>query len=445
MRLNNPISTIKEGIHTHTFHDDNGERIAWIELDYVEEGKGSEINSEITVWFEGYDQPLYGPVKLNLMAERSIGGIVKKIEENTHDLDLSWKLAVEQAARASVRMMRDGNKEERWRDRSAPDTAPEPFLIDPFVSANGVTHLFSPPGAGKSLVALGIAYSIATGQPIFGATPNTIGPVLYLDFEDNHQTHEDRLNAICNAYGYEGTPPIMYIRLRGGLKKNLRYIRSVKRRIGAAAYILDSVGKAKGIGLGDQDAAIQLFDLADQIELPGVAVDHVTKVINEKIKQGTVHAESVMAIGSQFSTAAVRLAWFMQEIGSSTPTTKRFNLHNTKVNNVAKQEGRKLYIHIEANRRQLPVSMQFEVLHGLLETEMGSESKPMQVAQAMERAGKAVTYEEIEQLTGLGRNSVAPVVTNHRWFVKGENMGRRATYSLTREGRSVVSNTTTQQ
>jgi hypothetical protein len=444
MILRDPISKFKDDKHTHTFHED-GMPLAKIVLDYVEEGKGSDINSEITVWV-GDDQPIYGPIKLNLMAERSIGGVVNKIQQNTADLEYEWKLAVEQAARASVRHLRLMGREERWLERANPEDMASPFLVAPFVSAVGITHLYAPPGAGKSMIGLGMAYSISSGQPIWGSTPEQIGPMLYLDFEDDYQTHEQRLNAICVGYGYEGVPPIVYLRLRGGLRKHLRYVRAVAQKSEAVGFILDSVGKAKTQGLNDQEAAIQLFDDCDRIGLPGVALDHVTKEKNERIREGKIqHPDAVMAIGSQFSTAATRLGWFLQETQMSTALTKRFNMHNTKHNHVAKQRPRSLSLHIETNEAGNPLSVMFEVTDLVMDQPIRAEGLPMQIARAIERAGKAVTYEDIEQLTGLGRNSVAPVVTNNAWFVKGENMGRRATYSLTREGRSVVSNTTTQQ
>lgn len=433
MILRDPVSDVGDGdLHIHTFYDSDY-LLARVEFANFDE-KGSDVNTEVTVFWEDNEEPFFGPAKLNLMADRSVTSMAKALDYIQEELDAMWNIGFPQAARTSVRALRAMGKEERYLKRRDPDTAPEPFLINPFVSAIGTTHLYSPPGAGKSLVALGIAYSIATGQPIFGATPSKIGPVLYLDFEDGPETHDDRLNAICNGYGYEGIPPIMHLRLRGGLRKHIRYIKAVTRKEGAVAFILDSVGKAKSLTLNDGEAAIQLFDDLDRLVLPGVAVDHVTKVINEQIKRQKVHAESVMAIGSQFSTAATRLGWFMHEQGSSTPTTKRFNMHNTKHNHVARQETRRLFIHIETNDRALPVSMQFEVQHGMFEIPLEAESKPVQIARAMARTDKPMTYEEITEATGIKRNTLAPILTNHDFFTKGENMGRQATYSVSRKG-----------
>jgi hypothetical protein len=442
--LRDPTPEHKDDRHVFTFHD-GGRPLAKIELDYVEEGKGSDVNSEITVWVGDHLEPVYGPVKLNLMADRTLGTVANRIGENTDDLGYEWKLAVEQTARATVRHLRAMGHTDEMLQRANPDSAPAPFLIRPFVSGVGTTHLYAPPGAGKSLVGLAYAYSIATGQPTFGSTPEFSGPVMYLDFEDDALTHEIRLNAICTGYGYEGTPPIVYVRLRGGLRKHLRYVRNVAKKSGVVAFVLDSVGKAKALGLDDQSATIQLFDDCDRIGPPGVALDHVTKDKNEQIKRGTVHAPSVLAIGSQFSTAATRLGWFMHEIAVSTPLTKQFNMHNSKHNHVAKQKPRTLKMHIETNETGHPTSIMFEVTDLLDFMPAHDESLPAQILKAMIRVDRPMTYDDIQQATGLGRNSVAPVVTNSKWFVKGENMGRRATYSPSREGRSVAANTPTQQ
>jgi hypothetical protein len=49
-----------------------------------------------------------------------------------------------------------------------------------------------------------------------------------------------------------------------------------------------------------------------------------------------------------------------------------------------------------------------------------------------------MTYKEIEQATGIKRNSSAPLVTNHKFFVKRQNVGKEAAYYLSDKGSVAV-------
>jgi hypothetical protein len=350
------------------------------------------------------------------------------------DLDVEWDPGLGEAARASVMRQRAVGRTDEWMIRLDAETAEEPFLLKPFISASGPTHWFAPPGAGKSIVALALGFCVATGHTIFGSTPRIVGPVLYVDFEDTPEVHQVRLDAICKAYGYEGNPPIMHVKLRGSFRKHARYIRRLARKVGAVLVIIDSVGKAKTFGNNDTESTIQLFNDIDKLGVPTIAVDHVTKEINEKIKQGRVHAESVTAIGSQFSGAAARLGWFMQEIGASRPREKRFNLHNSKHSHVAQQEARSMVVRIESNERDLPTSITFEIHDKLYLSEKKEESTLVQLARAIHRHGDAVTYKDVTQLTGIVRGTASGILPNHDWFEKVSKSGQEARFWLSAEG-----------
>lgn len=88
------------------------------------------------------------------------------------------------------------------------EPAPEPALIDwealwadpgrvewlsePLIPVGRLVSLYSPPGVGKSLLALQVAAAIASGAPVLGG-PTRRTPVLYLDYENVALDVRDRL------------------------------------------------------------------------------------------------------------------------------------------------------------------------------------------------------------------------------------------------------------
>lgn len=62
-------------------------------------------------------------------------------------------------------------------------TAPPNHIIDRFLPEQSLALLFSPPGLGKSFLALDLVASLATGTPWLGLHPVRKGPVIYIAAE----------------------------------------------------------------------------------------------------------------------------------------------------------------------------------------------------------------------------------------------------------------------
>lgn len=86
------------------------------------------------------------------------------------------------------------------------DTRPKRWIIEGIVP-EGVTVLFGASGAGKSFVALDMAYTVATGRPWLGKYEARQQNVLYVSAEDtsNHRHH-----AAAIRYGY---PQNLFLKL----------------------------------------------------------------------------------------------------------------------------------------------------------------------------------------------------------------------------------------
>ena len=84
------------------------------------------------------------------------------------------------------------------------------FLLDPILPAKGLAMLYGPRGLGKTHVALGIAYAVASGGPFFRWQALSARRVLYIDGEMPAATLQERLNGIVTGAGSEPMPQALH-------------------------------------------------------------------------------------------------------------------------------------------------------------------------------------------------------------------------------------------
>lgn len=70
------------------------------------------------------------------------------------------------------------------------------WVCEPLLEAGRSTAIYSPPKAGKSLLALEIAAALATGRPVLGNPPRLARVVLYVDLENTGADIKERLQAL---------------------------------------------------------------------------------------------------------------------------------------------------------------------------------------------------------------------------------------------------------
>lgn len=81
------------------------------------------------------------------------------------------------------------------------------WLCEPVIPAGRLVSLYSPPGVGKSLLALDLAVSIAQGTDALGVG-TTQARVMYLDYENTTLDVRDRLQEM--GHGPEGLSGLLY-------------------------------------------------------------------------------------------------------------------------------------------------------------------------------------------------------------------------------------------
>src|SRR6266851_497290 len=87
------------------------------------------------------------------------------------------------------------------------DLPPRGMLLDPWLPTQGLAMIHSARGIGKTHLALGIAYTVASGGSLLTWSAPRPRPVIYLDGEMPAATMQRRLAAIVEGFGSEPPDP----------------------------------------------------------------------------------------------------------------------------------------------------------------------------------------------------------------------------------------------
>ena len=150
--------------------------------------------------------------------------------------------------------------------------------------AQGLTVLAWRPKAGKSWLGLGIAVTVATGEPALGSIEVETGDVLYLALEDNRRRLQRRLNQLLPG---SEKPERLHLatfcpRLdEGGLEAIDRWCRTVPN---ARLVVIDVLNKVRS-QRGSTNCCMtpttgrspRLKGLADELDIAIVVVHHTNK------------------------------------------------------------------------------------------------------------------------------------------------------------------------
>lgn len=429
--------------HKHLFTHADGSPVASVVLTDINDGRDNAVNCMVSVkiLFGADDPSEVDPVmeyqRCNLTNKNSANGWKHLVDALTGSTLEGWDRHVQKLISVSLRTWYEGSASHRLLERIDPATIQSPFLLKPFISNTGVTLFYSPGGVGKSMFALGMAVSVSSGVPIFGASPRVTGPVVYVDFEDSPHTHDVRYAAILNTYEIEDDPLIVHYKVSGKLRDHTSRIRRVARANKAVLIVVDSMAKARNASASDADETIKLMNSLEDLGLPVFAIDHVTKSDNKDIKDGGVkNPNSVMAIGSTHSTDGARLGWFLQQIGDPDNGVSRFNVHNTKHNLVAEQKPRSLRVSITNNGNDIMTNLKFDVWDTVKFEDFRAETVEETMLIWMKRNGlDQSTATQLAELTKLDRSSVATSFKSSDWFEKkGKRVREGQFYEVTETG-----------
>jgi hypothetical protein len=365
--LTSPVSTYEEDYHKHEFYDDEGTHLATVEFDDIEDEGSGKLFCEIAIWCHvgsTTDRPLIAFERVNLLNRGAARGWLMSVVAKLGDAgSLHWEHGLDFAVHESIVNFRATSSDGRWATWGD-DKEESPYLLRPFIANSGVTVLYGPPGSNKSMLALRLALGVATGDGYNGEKPLRTGPVMYVDFEDEIETHEYRLTAMARELGMkpeELDGLIWHERVTRNLKDARRKLRRHVRERGAALVIIDSIGLARAADVSGSEATIKLFKMFGQLGASVLAIDHMTKEDNKRVWTGKMDSREATPIGSQFTQSSARLAWFMNVLPQSTPKLKKVNLYNTKHNHTPQHNVIGMTVSLDWNERDILTSADFRV------------------------------------------------------------------------------------
>lgn len=154
------------------------------------------------------------------------------------------------------------------------------YLIRGLVPVGHSTGMFGDGGAGKSLLAVHLAFCVATGEPFFGRDVRERAPVLVLDFELDSNESLRRYYRAARGRGLSSIPEgIHYAALSTPLtdEATLNGCITAVQQTGARLVIVDSFAPASCAS--DQVAPSEVIPFMRQLRRLGTVLllDHVPK------------------------------------------------------------------------------------------------------------------------------------------------------------------------
>lgn len=258
-----------------------------------------ELTAELTIRSTRQPRPgLLHRARANLMSSQTRRTLATALERREPDLD--WQAMLEQLCFLVVERYRTGEPAVDLRE-SGEGTGVR-WLLEPFIERSGPTVLFAAGGTGKSMLALAMAVSVASGHPIIGKLAGEGGPVLYCDWETDQGTANERMRAISAGAGLPTLPPVFYRRCVASLMESAPEIRREIARTKAVMVVVDSFGAARGGEPESADVTIKAMNAGRSLGVPWIAVDHVTKALGN---------DATQPFGSAFTHNLARVTWSM--------------------------------------------------------------------------------------------------------------------------------------
>ncbi len=276
-----------------------------LQADYLKE-RSDEFTAEITVEnLSAVLPPHLHQARMNLSSGPARNTLAKHLGELTPTLPAQqWGRIIEQFCVSIMRRERQG--EPLIRVGRLHDVVRAGDQIEQLLPAGKPTLWYGRQGVAKGWMAVAAAVCTQAGLPLAGLRVRQ-GTALYLDWEDNEETLNERVQAIAAGLDLDETPEIAYRKCRRTLPRDLNTISRYVQELEASLVIVDSVGPAAG-AVGErgsyEDVALGLFDALRHLEPATILlIDHV---VGASLNKNELVGKSM---GSIYKMAEARAAW----------------------------------------------------------------------------------------------------------------------------------------
>ena len=421
--MSRPRATFLEDVYRFEWTDEQIELV----FERFAEQRGGGLRCELTVTTSRPPSPgllfqgLFNLLTSNLQ-------LLKKLEARVPGVD--WDGLVTQAGAITLRRYREGSPLVDLATEQAEVTSR--YLLPPLIARDGATVWAADGGTGKSVIALAAALSVATAVPLLNAHPHQVGPVLYLDWEADEETHRERLWALWNELGTGDAPPldsIHYVYQTASLHELATTLRRRVAETGAVLVVIDSLGLARGGAPEDAEATIRTFRAVRSLGVPALCIDHVSKAQREG------HVKRKTAIGSVYTRNSARLVWVVekaQEEGSA-DSTVAFTIDKFNFGKLPRRRGFRLHFESEGegdDERLISIAID-PAGEEVVQQIAGGQERKWEIASVLKAAPAPLTAEEVAASIGVSTNRARNVLTDHEsTFFTRVGRGRPARWAL---------------
>lgn len=207
------------------------------------------------------------------------------------------------------------------------------WLVDGLLERNQTNALHGDGASGKSWLALALAVSVTTGLEILpGYRPLVRGNVLYLDWETDHDTLNERVRQIARGAGID-PPDIRYMRMDGPFSDAVERVLTECQEVDIVLVIIDSVeaamaGSVSGGAPPNEGPSKMNRGLRRLGRVTSFLIDHISA---EQAKEKGI---ALKAYGNIFKRNWVRLSYQLKAAREADPDgTRHLAVLNAKRNN----------------------------------------------------------------------------------------------------------------
>lgn len=277
----------------------NGDVIATLTLRHLKRHSG-ELHATIAIqcYLAGaktYDGLLVDGVTLNVASWQAHGTMAKRLTERAATgSQIDWLAFLDELCIKTSAAEERGEADHEVGD-DPPTSVHSRWAIEPLAIRQGVSVIYGAGGGGKSYLAYALALSVELGREIVpGCPPAMKGRAVYLDWETNRATANDRVRAIAAGAGVTGGT-LNYRRMRRPLTDVADEVAEHVASKEATFVVIDSVERAMGAKSEYSDMTDAVMRLYEAIDLMGpvsvLLIDHIPKSeIGSKFANGPIGA-----------------------------------------------------------------------------------------------------------------------------------------------------------
>lgn len=174
------------------------------------------------------------------------------------------------------------------------------YTLKPLIIEGGGTAIFSPPGQGKSYLALLMAQSINSGISHLWEVEQR--KVLYINLERSARSMEWRMLGVNRALGLLPGSYLDFLNARGESLQNLeRVVRQLIHTNGYQIIVLDSISRTAMTSLTQDVTANNVMNLLNSLSQTWLAIGHSPREDKDHI-YGSQMFDAAMDIGVKLSS-----------------------------------------------------------------------------------------------------------------------------------------------